>query len=89
MSSTISPSYYRLSIIAPDGVVEIEARHIIEATLKRSTSTDTFSRYQDHCRATALYYLFRAAQKGGREDIRKAREWLDFLLDSEDESEPF
>jgi hypothetical protein len=87
MTDKISPSYYQIKL--EDGKAPIEARNLIEAILKRSSFSGVFSRYQDHCRATALYYLLRADQKGGREDVRKAREWLDFLLNSPDESEPF
>lgn len=48
-----------------------EAIKVIEAAV------DDFASY---CHGNALKYLLRAKHKGGREDIAKAREYLDFLL---------
>lgn len=82
MSDPISPKHYEITL--PDGYI-LEVRYLLQSLTERSIKHDTFSRWQEHCRLTALAYLLRADKKGGLEDIQKARRYLTFLLEDSNE----
>ena len=50
----------------------------IEA-IKASMTSDGF---QDYCKGNCLKYIWRWRQKGGVEDLKKAKVYLDWMIDS-------
>ena len=52
----------------------------IEA-IKASMGTDSF---QDYCKGNIIKYIWRWRSKGGVEDLKKARVYLDWLIQSAD-----
>ena len=41
--------------------------------------------FVDYCRGNVLKYTWRCNHKGGMEDLKKARKYLDFAIGEEDE----
>lgn len=68
--SVKSPDHYKL-----EGL-EIESIDVIKAVL----GSDGFKAF---CIGNALKYLIRAEKKGGREDYKKARVYLDWIIESD------
>lgn len=66
-----SPNHYRL-----DGL-GIEVIHIIENIL----GTEGFKAY---CKGNIIKYILRASKKNGIEDLKKARKYIDYILESEE-----
>ena len=65
-----SPSHYKL-----EGL-DIEAIDVIEAVLGKDG-------FKAHCRGCALKYLLRADKKNRKEDLKKARVYLNWEIDDD------
>ena len=66
------PAYY-----TSGGIECIEA-------IKASMVTDSF---QDYCKGNIIKYIWRWRSKGGVEDLKKARVYLDWMIQSADAEE--
>lgn len=77
-SDPISPNHYQLTLA---NGTKVETIQILEAVL----AGEGFDEFEFHCLATALAYLVRAPRKNGIEDIRKARQYLTFILTHREE----
>ena len=55
------------------------------AAIKGSMPPDGF---QDYCKGNVLKYLWRFRLKNGVEDLKKARVYLNFMIESAEEGEP-
>ena len=72
MSDTVNhPSHY-----TSGGIECIEA-------IKASMTVDGFA---DYCKGNIIKYIWRWRNKGGVEDLKKARVYLDWLIQSVEES---
>lgn len=73
MNDTVNhPSHY-----TSGGIECIEA-------IKASMGTDSF---QDYCKGNIIKYIWRWRSKGGVEDLKKARVYLDWLIQSAENEE--
>lgn len=75
MSKVKNPDHYKL-----EGIEEYETIDFIRAVLGK----EGFIQY---CRGTILEYIVRADKKGGEEDLRKAGEFMNYIIEELDSVE--
>lgn len=66
-----SPVHYKLEGLG------IEVIHIIENIL----GTEGFKAY---CKGNVIKYILRASKKNGVEDLKKAKKYIEYILESEE-----
>ena len=69
MTDPISPSHYQQG--------EVECIDAIRSALSKEE-------YEGYCRGAILKYVWRFRHKGGLEDLKKAKVYIDWLLTSVD-----
>ncbi len=67
MTSPISPSHYQQG--------EVECIDAIRSALSKE-------RFEGYCQGNILKYVWRYRNKGGAEDLEKAKVYMDWLLSS-------
>lgn len=66
-----SPNHYKLEGLG------IEVIHVLQSVL----GDESFKAY---CKGNVIKYILRASKKNGVEDLKKARKYIDYILESEE-----